>query len=168
MDWPGHAWLALPARLYLGVVFIMACVHKILHPELFAMDVATYQFLPLALVNVFAITLPWVELAAGLMLVAGLRARAAALLIGLMMIAFMVALGAALFQGLDMSCGCFASSAVADEDPISWLTMARDGGWLLLAVYVLLFDRRPLGLDRWIGRGRVARTDELGTKEGTT
>ncbi len=165
LDWPGHGWLALPARLYLGGVFIAASGHKILHPELFAMDVATYQFLPLALVNVFAITLPWVELAAGAMLVVGLRARSAALLIALMMVAFMIALGAALHQGLDMSCGCFASSAVAEEDPISWGTMARDGGWLLLAAYVLFLDRHPLGFDRWHARRRRPGSETIEMKE---
>jgi putative oxidoreductase len=165
LEWPGHGWLAFPARIYLGVVFITACAHKILHPELFAMDVATYQFLPLVLVNLFAITLPWVELAAGAMLIVGWRARSAALLVALMMLAFMVALASALAQGLDMSCGCFASNAVAEEDPISWMTMLRDGGWLLLAVYVLVFDRCPLGFDRWLGGLRRAAQAEQKTKE---
>jgi len=151
-DWPGHPWLALPARLYLGVVFLLACYHKILHPDQFALDVATYQFLPLALVNVFAVTLPWVELGSGAMLVAGWKSRAAALLVALMMAAFMVALASALDRGLDMSCGCFASSAVAEDDPISFMTLVRDGVWLLLAMYVLCFDRRSVGLDRLLVR----------------
>jgi len=84
-----------------------------------------------------------------------------------MMIAFMIALASALLQGLDMSCGCFASSAVAEEDPISWMTMARDGVWLLLAAYVLFLDRRPLGLDRWLGRGRGPAAVEQPTREET-
>jgi putative oxidoreductase len=151
--WRGHAWLALPARIYLGVVFLLACYHKILHPEVFALDVATYQFLPLALVNVFAITLPWVELGTGIQMVIGWRARSASLLIALMMVAFMVAVGWALHKGLDMSCGCFASAA-AEEDPISAATMWRDAGWLALALYALLLDRRPLGLDRLLQNRR--------------
>ena len=155
--WPGHSWLALPARLYLGGVFLLACYHKILHPDLFALDVATYQFLPLALVNLFAITLPWVELGAGVQLVIGWRPRPSALLVALMMVAFMVALGWALHKGLDMSCGCFASSG-ADEDPISAATLWRDAGWLALALYVLFLDRNPLGLDRLLARKRKEAT----------
>ena len=149
--WPGHSWFALAARLYLGVVFLLACYHKIVHPELFALDVATYQFLPLVLVNFFAITLPWVELGAGVQLVIGWRPRGAALLVALMMMAFMIALSWALHKGLDMSCGCFASSG-ADEDPISAATLWRDAGWLALALYVLLLDRNPLGVDRLLAR----------------
>ena len=74
----------------------------------------------------------------------------AALLIAGMMAMFLVAICLALGKGLEMSCGCFASQGAA-EDPISWRTIVRDSGWLLLALYVLLLDRRPLGLDRlWL------------------
>ncbi len=152
-DWKGHAWLGLATRLYLAWVFLAACGFKIMAPASFALDVATYDILPLSLVNAMALILPWVELFAGLMLVAGLRVRAASLLIAGMMVVFMVALGMALAKGLDMSCGCFASSG-AEEDPISYLTMLRDAGWLALALYVLFFDRRPLGVERipWVAR----------------
>jgi len=149
LDWKGHRWLALPARLYLGAVFLVACWHKILHPDAFAVDVATYQILPLSLVNLVAVTLPWVELGAGLMLVLGLRARAGAMLVTGMMAVFIAALVVALAKGLDMSCGCFASQGSA-EDPISYRTVLRDLGWFALALYVLLLDRSPLGLDAWI------------------
>jgi len=125
----------------------MACFHKIVHPEQFALDVATYQFLPLALINIFAITLPWVELGAGISLVLGWKSRASSLLVSLMMLAFIVALLWALHKGLDMSCGCFASNAVANEDPISMMTVLRDLGWLALALYVMVFDRKPFGLE---------------------
>lgn len=153
LTWGGHAWLTLPARLYLGFVFLYACIHKIADPGAFALDVATYQFLPLSLVNLTALILPWIELLAGIMIVIGFRTRAAALLIAGMMVIFMVALAWALHQGLDMSCGCFASSS--EEDPISGLTLLRDSGWCSLALYVLVFDRGlGLGLDRWLAARR--------------
>ena len=155
LNWTGHAWLALPARWYLGYVFILACGHKIVHPGLFAVDIATYGILPLSLVNLMALTLPWMELAAGIMLVVGLRARAAALLVSGMMVMFIAALAVALAQGLDMSCGCFASQGAQSEDPISTATVLRDVSWLLLSLYVLLFDTRPLGIDRLLARRRA-------------
>jgi len=147
-DWRGHQWLGLITRIYLGMVFVIACWHKILHPETFALDVATYQLLPLSAVNGFALVLPWVELLAGLMLILGFRARAAALLVVLMMLSFILSLLWALHLGLDMSCGCFASQAAVTDDPISWKTLVRDGFWLMLGLYVLTLDRLPLCLDR--------------------
>ncbi|MFH0903204.1 MAG: MauE/DoxX family redox-associated membrane protein [Pseudomonadota bacterium] len=148
--WPGHSAIAVPVRLYLGFVFVAACYHKILAPTSFALDVATYQLLPLPLVNLFALILPWIELVAALMLILGWRVRAAALLVSGMMAMFMIALGFALGKDLDMSCGCFASTGAA-EDPISWKTIVRDATWLVLGIYVLLLDRRPYGLDRVLG-----------------
>jgi putative oxidoreductase len=146
LDWKGHAWLALPARLYLGGVFLIACWFKIADPELFALDVATYRVLPLSLVNLQALVLPWVELLAGLLLVLGLRTRAAALLVTGMMSMFLVALLIALARGQEMGCGCFANEG--GGDPIGAMTVLRDSIWLALSVYVFTFDRRPLGLDR--------------------
>ncbi len=149
-QWRGHAWIALPLRLYLGGVFLLACHHKILHPSAFALDVATYQLLPLELVNLQALVLPWVELLAGLMLVLAFRTRAAALLINAMMVMFIAALVWALLQGFDMGCGCFASEG--GDDPISWHTIVRDSVWLAMGLYIQLLDRRPLGLDRLCSR----------------
>jgi len=147
LDWAGHAWLALPVRLYLAWVFLSACVHKIAEPLQFAIDVATYQFLPLWAINGMAIVLPWTELIVGILLLIGLRVRPAALLVAAMMVMFMIALFWALAHDLQLSCGCFASSAM-EEDPISWRTIVRDTIWLLMALYVLVFDARALGLDR--------------------
>lgn len=164
LNWSGHAFVALGARGYLALVFLVACYHKILAPHDFALDIATYQILPLGLVNLMALILPWVELAAGLMLLVGFRARSAALLISAMMVVFTVAIGIALAKGLDMSCGCFASQG-AVEDPISWRTLLRDIGWLLLGLYVLYFDRVPLGVDGWLARCPAVATAQPG--EGT-
>ena len=149
LRWPGHAWISLPVRLYLAWVFILACLHKIADPYQFAIDVATYQFLPLWAINAMAIVLPWTELFVGVLLVVGWKVRPAALLVAGMMVMFMVALAWALAHDLQMSCGCFASQAM-EEDAISGKTVLRDTGWLLLACYVVLLDARPLGVDRWL------------------
>jgi putative oxidoreductase len=155
LEWRGHALLALAARLYLGAVFVLACWHKVVEPGAFAIDIATYQILPLALVNPMAIVLPWVELVAGVLLIVGFRTRAAALLVAGMMAVFTAAIAIAVSKGIDMSCGCFASQGAA-EDPISWWTILRDAGWLGLASYVLMLDRSPLGIDRlWPSRVRT-------------
>lgn len=144
------SYIALPARIYLGIVFLLACYHKIMHPESFALDVASYQFLPLYLINIFALIVPMVELFTGVLIIIGFKARANALLIAGMMISFIIALSWALYQGLDMSCGCFASSTLEESDPISYMTLLRDGFWLALALFVFLADKTPLGLDYFL------------------
>lgn len=161
-SWRWHPWIALLVRLYLASVFLAACFHKLVHPEVFAVDVATYQLLPQWSINAFALVLPWVELLTGAMLVLGFRVKAASLLIALMMVSFMISLAWALHLHLDMSCGCFASQAATTDDPISWHTIVRDSAWLGMAVYVFLFDRHPLGIDRlsWRFKKVASRTDD--------
>ncbi len=143
------AWLAVPTRWYLGLLFAGASLHKIAYPASFALDVATYDVLPLALVNLTALTLPWVELVAGILLLVGWRVRPAALLVTGMMAVFLLALLIALARGLDMSCGCFASQG-AEDDPISRLTVLRDLAWLAMSVLVVVADRGLVGLDGWL------------------
>jgi uncharacterized membrane protein YphA (DoxX/SURF4 family) len=149
MNWKFHPAISLAVRIYLGVIFLSACYHKILHPYNFALDIATYDILPLKLVNLMAITLPWIELLAGLLVIAGFESRTGALAMAGMMALFCIAISIALSKGLNMGCGCFASSEA--EAAISWKTLVRDTGWLLLCLYVLVFDKKPLGLKslRW-------------------
>lgn len=140
-----HCWIALPLRGYLGIIFIWASLHKIVDPASFALDIATYEILPLALINPMAIVLPWVELIAGLGLVLGLATRACALLISGMMTLFLIAVIIAFVKGIETSCGCFASASLK-EDPISAMTILRDSLWLAMAIYLTAFDRCPLTL----------------------
>jgi uncharacterized membrane protein YphA (DoxX/SURF4 family) len=145
------AWFAVPIRWYLGVLFVGACLHKIAEPASFALDIATYDMLPLAAINPAAIVLPWIELIAGCMLIAGWRTRAASILVGVMVVVFLTALCIALARGLDMSCGCFASQG-AEEDPISRLTVLRDVVWLSLVLFVVLYDRGLVSVDRLLAK----------------
>ena len=149
-NWRGHQWLGIVARIYLGGVFILASIHKIAYPAAFALDVATYNILPLFMVNLMAITLPWLELTSGFLMVSGYKSRAASWLVSGMMFMFLVALVIALANGLDMSCGCFASSSMDESDAISTMTVLRDLTWLGLSAYILTFDRRPIGIETLI------------------
>jgi len=137
--------LALLLRLYLGGVFIAACWYKIAEPDAFALSIATYDILPLGLINAMAITLPWIELVCGVCLILGWWTRAAALAVAGMMVMFIVALASALARDLQLSCGCFAS-AEADEE-INAATMVRDLLWLAGAGFVLVVDDGRWGLD---------------------
>lgn len=156
---PAHRFIALAIRFYLAYVFIAACIHKLADPVSFAVDIATYQMLPLVFINLLAIVLPFVELGTGIMLVTGTKARSAALMVCGMMVMFMIALSYALMHDLSISCGCFASNAAAASDPISGLTMLRDSAWLILGIYVVIFDTKPLGVDSLVVRARAKKQE---------
>lgn len=146
------ALAGVPVRLYLGGLFVWASVYKIREPYEFALNIATYQILPLELVNVFAIALPWLELATGVMLILGLWTKENALLLVGMMAMFTAALGIALSRGYQMNCGCFSSEKAAEE--IGRGTLVRDIAWMALAIYTLLFDDGRYGVDGLLRKER--------------
>ena len=141
----GHPALAFLCRLALAGVFLWAGVTKALDPKEFGVEIARYRILPHDLVNICAITLPWVEVVLGTALLLGFWVRAAALLSGALMLVFLAALFSALHRGLDISCGCFGGGS--DAASISQVTLLRDMLFLFFAGHVVLFDRGMLSLE---------------------
>jgi len=124
----------LLARLALGGVFVYAAVGKILDPAAFARAIANYQILPVALVNLLAITLPWIELWAGAFLVIGFWVRPSALLTGAMMGVFIIAISQAIARDLDIRCGCFGTSGGRQ---VSAIAVLEDSTLLALSLWLL-------------------------------
>lgn len=138
----GNRWVILFCRLALGAIFIAAAVPKIINPLGFAEDIGNYHILPLLGINPLAITLPWIELVAALLLIAGIWVRGMALLINGMLVVFIVAISSALLRGIDLNCGCFGKG-----DGASGLeTIIRDVGMLVLGFVALAWDRGELSL----------------------
>ena len=142
--------LSLSLRVYLGVVFLLAAWFKIVDPRQFALSIATYDLLPLYLINLMAVILPWIEVFVGVTLILGWWTRASALCIAGMMVMFIVALSLALAEGLEMSCGCFASQEASEE--INSLTLLRDFAWLAGAGFILVLDDGRWGVERLLRR----------------
>jgi uncharacterized membrane protein YphA (DoxX/SURF4 family) len=97
-------------RIGIGLVMLAAALGKIGDTTAFAAQVHHYRLIPAGADNLLAMTLPWVELLAGLALVLGVRARSGAWLAAAMMVVFTLAVSQALARGLDIECGCFGTS----------------------------------------------------------
>lgn len=130
-------WLALAFRLYIGGLFIYASVYKINFPAEFAGSIASYELVPDWAVGVMAVVMPWMELLCGVLTVAGIRPKAAILVLMGFMALFTAAVLVTLLRGVPIGCGCFHSM----EDPISWFTLLRDLTWLAMTVHVYRYDR---------------------------
>jgi uncharacterized membrane protein YphA (DoxX/SURF4 family) len=160
---PG-AWIldsiSLAARLALGGVFLYACWFKVVDPEDFAINIATYQILPDSAINVMAITLPWLELSAGVLLVAGAFSREAALAVGGMLAMFIVAILVAMGKDLKISCGCFASEAAQAD--IGWPKVAEDVVMLAGAAWVVARGGGLAALDGLLARLRARGSVKTG------
>lgn len=134
--------ILIVCRLLLAAIFIYAAVGKVANPEEFAESVAGFRILPISTVNLFAIVLPWVELVCGLSLITGLFIRSGAVLLAGLNIVFIAAAASAMARGLSIECGCFTLSHT--HDTVGWSLIARDMGFLLLCLLVVLKQRIPV------------------------
>jgi uncharacterized membrane protein YphA (DoxX/SURF4 family) len=98
------------ARIVIGCVLITAALSKIGAAKEFALQIENYDTLPIGWENLFAITLPWLELVAGLSVLFGVWARSGAWLAVLLMVVFTAAVVQALARGLNIECGCFGTA----------------------------------------------------------
>jgi putative oxidoreductase len=141
-------YVTFAARIIVGGLFLYACLHKIGDPVGFAAGIRNYVILPAAWSNLVAITLPWIELGTGLLLVLGIRTKPAALLTTGMLAVFLAALIYAYSIGLDIDCGCFSSSAES-KGRVEIYHIARDTLLFLASLFILLMDNGELSISRF-------------------
>jgi uncharacterized membrane protein YphA (DoxX/SURF4 family) len=136
-------------RIIMGGIFIASAIAKIgnvqvshahgIHfsavPDLatFAQAVVNYHVPPRALANLVAITLPWIELLAGGLLLCGIWKRASALVITASMVVFLAAIGWALAHGYDIRCGCFGT---VDARKVGAIALLEDAAMLAMAAWL--------------------------------
>lgn len=101
-------------RVMLAATFMAAAIPKILDPAGFALDISHYDFFPKSVVNIVAITVPWVEGIIALSLILYVFDRGGIAIVNLMMAGFLILLGQAWFRGLDIDCGCFGHTGATE------------------------------------------------------
>jgi len=142
--------LLLAARIALAVIFLAAAYGK-LRPQnavpyslsslkitpaslglsltFFAMEVDSYKMLPAWAVSPFAHTLPWIELALGILLLSGLALRYVAAAATVLLAIFWSVVIRSYALHLAINCGCFGPNEKLD----AW-TIVRDGLMFALGV----------------------------------
>jgi len=126
-----HRATVLLCQIAIGLVFLAAALPKIGDSFAFARQIHNYRLVPAELVNLLAITLPWIELVTALAILLRFRARAGAIVAAGLMVLFLGAVGSAVARGLDIECGCFGTS---DAAKVGFAKLAENVGLLLLAL----------------------------------
>ena len=145
-----YRMIELAARIVVGLVFLLYGLDKIAHPEDFARAIANYRLLPEALVNLVAVTLPWVELVCGLLLLAGQWVRSAALVSAFLLGVFVVAVSITLARGLDINCGCLNADA---GRKVGLRLLVEDLLLIGASVFLILKTGDRIGLRALVGAG---------------
>jgi uncharacterized membrane protein YphA (DoxX/SURF4 family) len=132
-------------RLVLAGIFIYAGYAKLtmgrypppslgLSRTFFQLQVDSYQILPSWGVTFVASTLPFAEIALGLLLLMGFGLRIWATLITLLMVGFFAAVLRAYLLHMQINCGCFAT-----PEPVTLKKVFEDGALAALAVLMTVF-----------------------------
>jgi uncharacterized membrane protein YphA (DoxX/SURF4 family) len=126
--------LSLVGRLLVGGVLIYAGFSKALAPAAeFAAALANYHLFPSAWLTPMAWAVPWLEIWAGLFLVAGLYTRWAAGCSAALFAVFLTVLTLAKLRHIDLtSCGCFGAETLSPA-----ITFKMDATLLVIALLVL-------------------------------
>ena len=107
---PLLTWIYRLVRWFLGGIFIYSGATKLLAPQIFAVLIDAYGFVPEGLLMPVAVILPVLEVLAGLGLLFDIHGSLA--VINGLLLLFAAILGYGIWIGLDVDCGCFGP-----EDP---------------------------------------------------
>ena len=141
-------WISLVARLTLGAMWLYYCLPKLGSSEANVASVRNFRILSGGLVNTFAYAQPYVELALGLLIIAGLGTRLVAALSSALLLIYIggiVSLGA---RGIHITCGCGgAGSTVAVGQTRYTLDILRDVLYLIPAAWLLWKPKSKFSAD---------------------
>ncbi len=116
-------------RLILGAVFIYAAYTKLRQSWLlFALSIDSYQLLPEWAVLALARTLPWFELALGVLLIAGVALRALSVAATAILGLFFSVMLMSYFRGASIDCGCFGVGEALSVKTLAARRRAAYGG----------------------------------------
>lgn len=139
LTWPQDPYFVLGSRCLLAAVFLASAFGKLRDRRAFVAIVLDYRILPWRWARRFAIVLPWLELALGLMLLLGLGTKVSAALSALLLLTFIIAMGVNLRRGrTDLSCGC---SGARHHQKIGGRLILRNALLLLLSMPVMLWGQ---------------------------
>ncbi len=129
-------------HLVLGAVFIYAGVQKLwdIGPVSFTDDIRSFHLLEDPWPAWVAMSLPWLEILAGLAVIFGPGRRGGLLIMVVSLVVFLIAIAQALARGIDISCGCFGHS---DRKTTPWELIIRDLILLGAGIYLLWPARKP-------------------------
>jgi uncharacterized membrane protein YphA (DoxX/SURF4 family) len=141
-------WISLVARLLLGAMWLYYCLPKLGTSDANAASVRNFQILPGGMVNTFAYAQPYVELALGLLVIAGLGTRLVAALSALLLLVYIGGIASLGIRGIHITCGCGGSGGqVAAGQTRYTLDILRDVLYLVPAAWLIWKPKSKFSAD---------------------
>jgi uncharacterized membrane protein YphA (DoxX/SURF4 family) len=145
----GWLWISTAARLGLVAVWLVAGGLKVGDLAASGRAVNAYGIFPYEVAKVIGAAQPFLEIALGLLLLAGLAVRLSAGLSAGLLVIFIAGIVSAWARGKQIDCGCFSTGGelAAGESPQYAWDIVRDVGFLLLAGILLWRPRTRYSID---------------------
>jgi uncharacterized membrane protein YphA (DoxX/SURF4 family) len=144
------------ARLGLAAVWLVSGGIKAADPDQTYVAVDAYDVLSKSNVEVVAAILPFLEIALGLLLLAGIGTRLVAVTSIVLLLLFVAGVSQAWARGLLIDCGCFGGGgAVAPGQTQYVQEILRDTGFLALAAWLAVRPSTLFSLDARLSVGRT-------------
>ena len=142
-------WISPVARLGLAAVWLVAGGLKVGDLAASGRAVNAYDIFPYEVAKVIGAAQPFLEIALGLLLLAGLAVRLSAGISAGLLGIFIAGIVWAWARGLQIDCGCFSTGGelAAGQNPQYAWDIVRDVGFLLLAGILLWRPRTRYSID---------------------
>ena len=111
-------------QILLGMLFIYAAIDKIIYPAKFAEVIYHYKLLPLELLNICAIIIPWIEIGIGILLVFDIWVDVGSFFLMALTFVFIILIFSAMMRGLNIECGCFSLNS--QNSYVGWKRIVED------------------------------------------
>lgn len=132
--------MTLALRLILGITFLYAGIIKASASQAFAIALLPFTFIDSMWTGPLAVGLAWMEILAGVLVLAPRIYEAGAAMIAGLCLVFIAVLSWALWNGYIVSCGCFGED-MAPSAAKMLLTIGRDILLFAAAVAIVMIPR---------------------------
>lgn len=131
--------LFLVSRFILATVFIIAGIEKVSDLISFSSILHNYRIFPYWSINFIAVSLPWVELINGILLLYGYKKKEIAAIFGIILLFFILLIFISILRGLDINCGCFGTIGSVK---IGYVKIYENTFLFLLALQIFFFTKK--------------------------
>ncbi len=134
-------YLIALTRIYLALVFILSGFDKISNLAAFATSIENYDILPIHIINLIAIVIPWIEVITGGLLLLGFYIKENSIIIATLLTVFTLALLSAVLRNLDIDCGC---QGTFDGQKVGMLKIIENVSLIIVSILSIKFPSQVL------------------------
>jgi uncharacterized membrane protein YphA (DoxX/SURF4 family) len=143
------AWISTVARIVVGGVLLVAGTLKAVDPQGSVRAVRAYELLPPGAATLVGWGLPFLEIVLGVLLLAGIAVRPAAVVTAALLVVLILAVASVAVRGLSIDCGCFGGGGPVPAGQTAYAAeIARDLGLLAAAIWLVARPQSRLSLER--------------------